>query len=331
MLVRFVTPIAESIRTTLTVDLSAFLKGFPMDRSVLPAPPGSVPEWGAELLDLDAYLARINYSGPRTPTVETLRQVHRAHAATISWEIIDSALERRMTLDVPSLQKKIVADGQGGCCLESNLLFAAALERLGFPLVRHIARVRRGSSTVRTRSHVVLLVEAEETTWFADPGFGDESLLEPIEFTDGGIRTVGDWTWRMDHENGDWVLRCLHADGWFDVYSTRLEQHFPIDFEMILHFSYVDPRSVFIGHLIAQRGDEKARYVLRNHVLTTQYADGSSHQAELSGDEIVRELRETFGIPVREYDAELLRERFGAPLATATAAATPSPEGSRPR
>ncbi|GGZ97695.1 putative arylamine n-acetyl transferase [Streptomyces echinoruber] len=286
-----------------------------MARSVLPMPSGSDPEWQTELLDLDAYLARVGYDGPRTPTLETLRALHRAHADAISWEIVDSAVGRRISLDIESVQDKIVRRGQGGCCLESNLLFAAALDRLGFPLVRHLARVRRGSRAVRTRSHVVLLVEVDGDIWFADPGFGDESPLEPLPFRHDGSVTVGEWTWRLQQDGEEWLLQSLHADGWFDVYAWWLEpQHF-IDFDMVNHFSYADPRSVFmppggLSHLIAQRGDEKTRLVLKNTVLTTQYPDGRVEHAELTPDEVVETLQDAFRITLRPEDAEFLRKRF---------------------
>lgn len=283
-----------------------------MDRTLLPVPADDPQVWAVDRLDIDAYFDRIGYTGPRTATVETLRAVHRAHAASITWEIVESALGGRMSLDLPALQKKICEDGEGGCCLESNLLFAAALQQLGFPLSRQISRVRRGSGRVRTRSHLVLLVEVEGGTWMADPGFGDESLLEPVAFADGATVTVGGWTWRLDDDGGDWVLRCLHPDGWFDVYAFRVERNHPIDFEMIVHFSYVDPGSVFRGQLIAQRGDEKVRHVLKNQVLTTTVAGGPRESRELSGDEVVETLRTVFAIPVGPGDAQALRDRFTA-------------------
>ena len=288
-----------------------------MPSNVLPVPPGSEPEWEADVLDLDAYLARIGYDGPRTPSLETLRRVHRLHAARICWENVDMALGRHISLEMASLQKKIVEAGQGGCCLEINLLFAAALERLGFPVVRHIARVRRGTMNVRTRSHVVIITEVDGQLWMCDPGFGDEGPLEPIPFRDGAEITVGDWTWRLDHDDDDeWVLRCLHPDGWFDVYAWRMEKHHWLDFDMVNHFSYADPRSVFVGKLVAQRGDEKVRHVLKDHVLSTTYADGRTEREELSGEQVVRALRETFGITITAEDEQRLSEKFG--IATAT-------------
>jgi N-hydroxyarylamine O-acetyltransferase len=283
-----------------------------VDNAVLPAPAGSRPEWGADQLELEPYFARIGYHGPTTPTLETLRAIHRAHATTVTWEIIDMTCGRGVDLSLPALRDKIVRDGRGGCCLETNLLFAAALDQLGFSVVRHISRVRRGSNQIRTRSHVVLLVEVEGELWMADPGFGDESILEPIRFEDGATLTVGDWTWRLDDEDGTWVLRSLHANGWFDVYSFRLEEHHPIDFDMINYFSYADPNSVFIGKLVIQRGDEKVRQVLKENILTTAHPDGTVETRELTGAEIVAEIRDTFNLKIDEADQKLLQERYSA-------------------
>ena len=48
----------------------------------------------ANTLDLDAYLGRINYAGPRTPTYETLAGILTAHVTSIPFEIFDVHLGR---------------------------------------------------------------------------------------------------------------------------------------------------------------------------------------------------------------------------------------------
>src|ERR1700754_3662073 len=98
--------------------------------------------WDIEKLDLDAYLGRIGYGGPRTPTVETLRAVHRAHAYSIPFGNLDVVLGWGVLIDLESLQDKLVTGGRGGYCHEHNLLSAAALERLGFSVTRRLARNR---------------------------------------------------------------------------------------------------------------------------------------------------------------------------------------------
>jgi N-hydroxyarylamine O-acetyltransferase len=43
----------------------------------------------ADSIDLEAYLARIGYSGRLDPTVETLRGLHFGHATCIPFELAD--------------------------------------------------------------------------------------------------------------------------------------------------------------------------------------------------------------------------------------------------
>ncbi|MFX4918108.1 arylamine N-acetyltransferase, partial [Acinetobacter baumannii] len=63
----------------------------------------------AQSLDLDAYLERIHYSGPRAPTYDTLAAVLRGHTANIPFESFDVLLGRPVRLDTEGLQAKIVA------------------------------------------------------------------------------------------------------------------------------------------------------------------------------------------------------------------------------
>ncbi|MEV4441289.1 arylamine N-acetyltransferase [Streptomyces sp. NPDC049577] len=292
--------------------------------SAVPRPAEGAPgaegtDWGIEAVDLAAYFDRIGYDGPRTATARTLRLLHRAHMSTICFENLDVALGREMPLDVDGLQRKLVGAGRGGYCFEQNLLFAAVLERLGFTLTRHLARVRRGRAKIRYRSHAALVVEAEGREYLCDVGFGDEGLIEPIPFTAGAELTVGDFSWRLEAEtdeggtgggdSAEWVLRSLHPDGWFDVYSMRLERHYPCDFETAHFYTAHHPRSTFVGKVVAQRGDEQVRHTLKNQELVATYADGRTLRTELAPDEVIHVLRGTFGVTLTGEEALLLQQR----------------------
>ena len=52
------------------------------------------------------------------------------------------------------------------------------------------------------------------------------------------------------------------------------------------------------------------RYFLRNTELSIAYADGRSEQVQLSGDEVVSTMRDTFRIPLTAEDALELRAHF---------------------
>ncbi|MEW2030217.1 arylamine N-acetyltransferase [Streptomyces roseifaciens] len=292
--------------------------------------------WDTAALDLDAYLARTGLTGsacmggptrptdptgptirPLPPTAATLRALQRAHTASVSFENVDVLLGRDMPLDTDALQRKLVRARRGGYCFEQNLLFAAVLEHLGFPVVRHLARVRRGSTRVRRRSHATLVVEADGRPWLCDVGFGDEGPLEPVPLAPGATVTTGDWTWRLDLEPvagrgaaavpEQWVLRSLHPDGWFDVYSLRLEHHVPDDFEAAHYWTSHHPRSPFTGRLVAQRGDDHVRHTLTDRTLAARYADGRLLRTELAPDEVGPVLRGTFGIALTAEESALLQ------------------------
>ena len=111
--------------------------------------PDAIDEWDIGLLDLRAYLRRIGHDGAGAPGAATLAALHRAHLAAIPFENLDIPLGRGIAVDLESVQAKLVARRRGGYCYEHGLLFAAALERLGYPVDRFLARV--GGDVVRPR------------------------------------------------------------------------------------------------------------------------------------------------------------------------------------
>ncbi|WP_158102479.1 arylamine N-acetyltransferase family protein [Streptomyces africanus] len=273
--------------------------------------------WGSDQLDLDAYLRRIGHDGPRTATFDTLRAVHRGHLAAIGF-LADGIDRDQLPLDIKSLQDKLVHGGEGGSCYEHNLLFTAVLTRLGFRVTCHLARVRRGNTTdIRFRSHTTLVAEAGGERWLVDVGFGDEGPLEPIPFRDGATLTVGGWQWRLDDDGGEWVLRSLHQDGWFDVYAFTTEAQYPIDLEVAAHFSMTSPRSVFRGHVVAMRVGPEVRHVLRDRVLETRYPHFDDERRIIPAEDVVPTLRDVLGMSIPDdqaakVTAHLARNRSAA-------------------
>ena len=61
-------------------------------------------------IDLDAYFQRIGYAGVRTPTLETLCELHLLHAQTIPFENLTPLLKQPVNLDAESLERKLVHD-----------------------------------------------------------------------------------------------------------------------------------------------------------------------------------------------------------------------------
>ncbi len=249
-----------------------------------------------DALDLDAYLARIDYSGERSPTAEILRALHRAHATHIPFENLDIMLGKSIRLDLASLQTKLVRNRRGGYCFEQNALFAAALEQLGFVVTRMAARVRFGTNEVRPRTHMALKVEADGKSWLADVGFGGWGLLEPIALVDGEVSQQGAWSFRLRREDEQWILSCPQCPISADQYSFTLEPQLPVDYEPPNHFCSTWPQSSFVQFVTAQLPSENVRSILRGRELSTANASGNRIEKIESDAALLRVLRERFDL-----------------------------------
>jgi len=264
-------------------------------------------EWEIDRLDLDAYLKRIGYTAAPEADVNTLRGLHRAHAATIPFENLDIVLGRTIDLDLGHVQDKLVRDQRGGYCFEHNLLFAAVLERLGYAVTRLAARVQPARPGPRT--HMLLRVVADGDPWLADVGFG-ASLLEPLPL-EGTIASQGAWVYRLESSGpGEWLLQSRRPDGWSDLYGFTLEAQRPIDYAVYNHYTATHPQSPFAGQVVALRTEPQIQHALRGRELTTTRPDGTSESLQLTVDEALGVLADLYGIALNAEDIAALRQRY---------------------
>ncbi|MFH9419925.1 arylamine N-acetyltransferase [Streptomyces sp. NPDC017529] len=261
--------------------------------------------WGGAQLDLDAYLARIGYEGERVPTLATLRELHARHAAAFCFENLEIVLGRPVLLDLKSLQEKMIGRRRGGYCYEQNLLYAAALDRLGFAVSGLGARIRMGETKIRPVTHALLKVRLDGEDWITDVGFGGEALLEPVPLRDGVEVRQGGWTFGLVREgtDGTWVLRSRHEDGWFDLYAFGPEARYPADYGVFNYYISTHPRSPFTGRMVVQQPGPDLRRTLIGTELTLTRADWSREVRQVPADGIPAVLAAEFGLVLDERDA----------------------------
>ncbi|MFH8369760.1 arylamine N-acetyltransferase [Streptomyces sp. NPDC018031] len=261
-----------------------------------------VTEWGGELLDLDAYLGRIGYTGERAPTLAVLRGLQRAHVTSIPFENGDAVLGIPVLLDVESVQDKLVRRQRGGYCYEHASLFAAVLERLGFRFTALSGRVTLDSDKVLPATHALLAVTAadDERTWLCDVGFGS-GPLGPVELADGAEAEFDGWRYRMVRRPNvsgidDWWLRQYGPDGWVDRHTFTLLPQYPIDFVVGSHYVGTHPRSPFTKRLFTQRFSAERHDKLDGATWTVNRPDATRTERKITRDELPKVLAEEFGI-----------------------------------
>ncbi|MEU1943346.1 arylamine N-acetyltransferase [Streptomyces sp. NPDC020125] len=261
-------------------------------------------------LDLDAYLARVGWTGERrpAPTVETLRAVHRAHLTSIPFENLEPILGSAPSLALPDLEAKLVRGRRGGYCYEHNTLLTAALTALGFGVTGLSGRVRVGAApgAVRPRTHMLLLVEipGEERRYVADVGFGSiGSLLEAVplvadtEFHDGTRRHR---YVREPYPGGLedlWVFQAFLDGTWQDQYAFTREPCDPSDYGVVNWYVATSPRSPFQHSLYVQRAALDRHLSLSGRTLVETGSDGTRKERQLAdNDEVLGVLAADFGI-----------------------------------
>ncbi|MGE5345436.1 MAG: arylamine N-acetyltransferase family protein, partial [Acidithiobacillales bacterium] len=235
-------------------------------------------------MDLDVYLGRIGYGGPRRASLEALAALQAAHVAAIPFENIDVRLGRPISLDLSALEAKLVRDRRGGYCFEQNGLFAAVLETLGFPVATLEARVRPpGATTILPRTNMVLRVALDGRDVLVDVGFGADGPTGPVPFDGLETRTTAG-TYRVAREGVLMVLQRRHRDSWLDLYAFRPEPALPIDFEVANYYTSTHPRSRFVTTLTVQISKPEARHVLRGRSYTITRGE-ESETRELDAEE----------------------------------------------
>jgi N-hydroxyarylamine O-acetyltransferase len=251
--------------------------------------------------DVDAYCARIRYTGPREVSAATLRGVHIAHTHSVPFENLDIHLGHPLSLDAADLFTKIVTRKRGGYCYEVNGLFTLALQALGFQVHGLLARVLYGFPTLRPRSHQLLFVTVEDEPWIADVGFGRHSLRAPVRLISGIVDQQGPDTFRLRSEAGSVFFLQSMLDGyWHDLYAFTLEPYLPIDYVPHNYWNSTSPDSRFTQQKICTMPTEAGRVVAvdREFKIRTQETTETIQATTLL--EYVRLLHEYFGLEIEE-------------------------------
>lgn len=248
---------------------------------------------------LDAYFARIGYTGPRDPTLAVLTAIHQHHVRAIPFENLDVLLGRGIDLSPAAITQKLVHDRRGGYCFEQNGLLRDVLRALGFRVTPLIARVRWQvpDDVVTALTHMLLRVDLGDRAFLADVGFGSRSLSSPLAL-EFDREQSGSLELRRLIRRGPLVMHQTRTDDtWADVYQFMLDEAPATDFEVGNWFTSTHPQSRFKLNLTVARVGDGCRYALINRELVTRYADGRSEKRELATpDELLDVLARHFGL-----------------------------------
>ena len=176
--------------------------------------------------NLDTYLQRIGHTGASTTTLETLTEIHHAHACSIAFENLDPWLGVPVRLDPSALHHKLVRGQRGGFCYEHNALLGAALRTLGFSVTDLAARVlwNMPAEMIRPRTHMLLVVDLNSHQYVVDAGFGGMTLTAPLRLHLTTPQATPHGPFRLQPTPIDRVLQAEVAGEWKSVYRFDLQR-----------------------------------------------------------------------------------------------------------
>lgn len=238
------------------------------------------------MLDLDAYVERIAYTGPVEPTRTALDGIVAAHVEAIPFENLDVLLGRTIDLSPEALHRKLVLDGRGGYCFEQNGLLLAVLAEIGFDVHPLSGRVRypQPRSYLPTRTHLFVRVDLDGERLLADVGVGGLSMTAAIRLDTSEEQATPHEPRRIQIDGPVLHNQVRFGDEWHDVYEFTGETMPPIDRTVANWYTSAHPQSHFRSRLVVARAlPDGGRLSLLNDSLTRRARDGSSTDRTLTG------------------------------------------------
>lgn len=248
------------------------------------------------MLNLSRYLDRIAYTGPTSPTPETLDAIHRAHLFSVPFENLDIGLGRKITCEESAFLRKLIEQRRGGFCYEMNGAFAALLRRLGFKVTLLSARVpRQDGSDGPEFDHLALRIDLAEP-WLADVGFGD-SFLSPLRLAIGEEQQQDGRAFRITELEGSLHVERAEPEGsWKREYSFTLVPRDLSEFAPMCHYHQTSRESPFTRKRVCSMATPEGRITVADWKLIVTF-NGKREERMLSSDKEWRDaLQKYFGV-----------------------------------
>ncbi|HEY0624151.1 arylamine N-acetyltransferase [Sphingomonas sp.] len=260
--------------------------------------------------DIDAYFARIGWSGPVAPDRATLNAIAAHHPAAIPFENLDPYLDRPVDLTPEALVAKLVRGGRGGYCFEQNGLLRLVLEEIGFAVTPLSGRVvwNLDPETVTARTHMVLRVDLAEGPVLIDSGFGSAVPTAALDLIPDIEQATPHEPFRFVRRGEEWRAQIRIGEDWRTTYRLDQTPQHEIDYAVANWYTSTHPSSHFRHGLTLARALPGRRISLRGAEFATHSSDGTTERRSLTDSEqIVSIIEREFGIRVPDRPALLAR------------------------
>ncbi|WEK03966.1 MAG: arylamine N-acetyltransferase [Candidatus Devosia phytovorans] len=254
----------------------------------------------SQKVNLNAYFERIGFAGSIAPTLATLETILGLHPAAIPFENLSPLLGVPVELDLKAIEKKLLAEKRGGYCFEHNLLLAAVLRELDFPVKLLAARVL---PETERKTHMLLLVEIGGAQYLADAGFGGNTPTAPLRLRADSEQQTPHGTYRLTGGDPLWQLEIQIDETWTPLHAFETTEKTAADYDAANAYVSSDPTSPFTTELrVALSPAGKRIKLLNNRLNILTIGEGTETRDINSVAELREVLTTAFGIQLPASD-----------------------------
>jgi N-hydroxyarylamine O-acetyltransferase len=255
-------------------------------------------------VNVDRYLARIGYDGPREPSLATLTGLQVAHLIAVPFENLHVFYRVGVRVDVDWSYAKIVEQRRGGWCYELNGCFAELLDRLGFDVDRLSCRTFDTDTGGLSAEfdHLALLVRVDGVPYLVDVGWGDNPLI-PLPAERGEYTSRPRITRIEDDAAMVRLIELVERDGasrWELQYEASRQPRQLAEFAARSHYLQTEPGLSWTEKPLVTRAMSVhgARVTLHRDRLRVRQDDLSVDDRAVAPEQWEHELRRWFGMSV---------------------------------
>ncbi len=251
-------------------------------------------------MDIERCLHRLEYGGPRDPSLGTLRSLQLAFLLHVPFENLDILLGREIVLSSRAVFEKIVDRKRGGVCYELNLLFFDLLTALGFRVDYVSARIVKKAGIGPEFDHMVLIVKLDHD-YLVDVGHG-HFCREPLRIDGESTSSSGGYEYRVDRCGDDYGLYSRYEDApWSPRFIFSLFPRHCSEFESMNHFHQTSRDSQFTRRrLVARATDDGHLSAIDRRLIIISPKE--KKRIELDSEDAYRAcLSQYFGIDIYDW------------------------------
>lgn len=249
-------------------------------------------------MDVQKYLDRIGFKGSSVPNQNTLFSLQKNHLLSIPFENLDIHYNRKISLSIDDIYKKIVVAKRGGFCYELNGLFHRLLEEMGFHAKLISAKVHMQNGEYSPEyDHLAIITTLENQDFLVDVGFGKFSL-EPLKVELGVTLSDPYGQFLFDRFDPDYYrINEVLDNTSIPQYVFTTKRRELLEFEKRCEFHQTSKESHFTKKKLISIAKHNGRVTLNNSVLKIT-SSGIEEETAFDEGEFEDKLKQLFNIEI---------------------------------